>query len=302
MTPLQHLQLLLRYERTEALQRIIRQVIRPGMRVLDAGCGLGVLAQIAARCGAQVLAVDLDDVSLARSLAAENGLAGQIEFSQGDLHQLIHGRPELRSAFDVIVAMVYLNDPRRDEVQSSLAQFLKEQFLKPGGKAIPTHVKYLACLGQWPAQDHAARQRLIASQVGSIAQRYDLRFDNLQKQIEATAYKDFFPQRLANGRLAKDDFCELTNLQDAWTIDYRSNECRYPDSLSFQWSRAGVPHVVLWTQQIMFEDQTIFSNESISWIRNPHERDGGRQVTIALDQDWRAENCVTLRNGSPNLS
>ena len=64
--------------------------LRPGMRVLDAGCGLGGSAFYMARtCGVEVLGIDLlpQMIKEARRRAAEYGLAG-LEFLQGDLLQI----------------------------------------------------------------------------------------------------------------------------------------------------------------------------------------------------------------------
>src|SRR5688572_13903775 len=59
--------------------------IQPGQRVLDVGCGTGVVAITAARLGAQVTGVDLTPVLL--ETARENAtLAGvSIEFHEGDV-------------------------------------------------------------------------------------------------------------------------------------------------------------------------------------------------------------------------
>jgi len=72
-----------------------------GRRVLDAGCGTGVLAVELARRGAQVLAVDLSAtlIELARErLPADIG-EGHIDFEVGDMAALATGE------FDHVVAM-----------------------------------------------------------------------------------------------------------------------------------------------------------------------------------------------------
>lgn len=71
-----------------------------GKRLLDAGCGTGVLALAAAARGASVLAVDLAGtlLELARARADRPG-AGTVEFIVGDMCDPRHGE------FDYIVAM-----------------------------------------------------------------------------------------------------------------------------------------------------------------------------------------------------
>jgi len=71
-----------------------------GRRLLDAGCGTGLLAAEAARRGAEVVAVDLSPNLLA--LAAERlppELAGRVRFAAGDMRDAGFGR------FDHVVAM-----------------------------------------------------------------------------------------------------------------------------------------------------------------------------------------------------
>lgn len=68
-------------------------------RILDLGCGSGILALCAARCfeDAQVVAVDIDPESTATSAenAALNGLDGRVEIRTGDLDAVRGDRFEL---------------------------------------------------------------------------------------------------------------------------------------------------------------------------------------------------------------
>ncbi len=60
--------------------------LRPGMRVLDLGCGLGGASRyLTAECGCAVTGIDLtpEFIAAAKTLSARCGLGGRIEFHQG---------------------------------------------------------------------------------------------------------------------------------------------------------------------------------------------------------------------------
>jgi cyclopropane fatty-acyl-phospholipid synthase-like methyltransferase len=106
--------------------------IRPGMRVLDLGCGAGDVAFVAAGLvGAegQVVGVDRSPQALARARlrARQRGLA-QVLFVEGDVYDPAPGGP-----FDAIVGrlvLMYVPDP---------AAVLRRQatVLRPGGLVVP---------------------------------------------------------------------------------------------------------------------------------------------------------------------
>ena len=82
--------------------RTLEELVRPGMRVLDLGCGTGILAIAAAKLGAtSVVAIDIDPnaVRAARENAAANGV-GAIDVREGTLESVDGER------FDVIVANI----------------------------------------------------------------------------------------------------------------------------------------------------------------------------------------------------
>jgi len=72
-----------------------------GERILDAGCGTGMLAIEAARRGADVLAIDISPalVEEAKTRVPAKKIKGQVEFLAGDMLDPSHGD------FDYIVAM-----------------------------------------------------------------------------------------------------------------------------------------------------------------------------------------------------
>jgi SAM-dependent methyltransferase len=106
--------------------------IRPGMRVLDLGCGAGDVSFVAADLAGPegcVVGLDSSPQSLARArLRAEQRDLTQVQFVEGDIHDPAPGGP-----FDAIVTrlvLMYVPDP---------AAVLRQQatVLRPGGLVVP---------------------------------------------------------------------------------------------------------------------------------------------------------------------
>jgi magnesium-protoporphyrin O-methyltransferase len=89
-----------------------------GLRVLDAGCGTGMLAVEAAKRGAQVVAIDVAPtlIALARERAPRDLCEGSIDFRIGDMLA-----PSL-GAFDYIVAMDSLIHYRAEDMVRAVSQ------------------------------------------------------------------------------------------------------------------------------------------------------------------------------------
>ncbi|MFT4564937.1 MAG: SAM-dependent methyltransferase [Gammaproteobacteria bacterium] len=99
--------------------------LEKGQRVLDVGCGTGVVAVTAARAGAVVVGLDLTPALLAR--ANENAeLAGaSIEFLEGDVENL----PFDDASFDAVVSQFgHMFGPRHEITTSEMLRVLR-----PGG-------------------------------------------------------------------------------------------------------------------------------------------------------------------------
>ncbi len=90
------------------LELAARLDVRDGDRVLDLGCGAGLLAIAAARLGAgHVVATDIDPRALeaTRQNALANGIADKIEICAGAWYEALNGRSAGDAGlFDVIVA------------------------------------------------------------------------------------------------------------------------------------------------------------------------------------------------------
>lgn len=291
MNSYQHLQLLLRYDRTFALRSAIFENVPEGGEILDAGTGLGLLAQWAVMAGAsKVTSVDFAAVPLARKLAEENGVADRIEFIEADLNTpgLLDGR-----RFDMITAMIYLNDPRRDHQQIDLSYRLRDNYLRKGGVMCPDKVIYEVALADWPAEDYQSKIHVVEADIANLEGRYGMTFQALRDRIFSLPGKELFPNRGADGRLRNDGLTLLSKPVCALEIDYEGARPSYPECIEIQINAEGRANTLIWTQKLMFRDQLIFSNDSVSWLADPAIVRKGEKRIVGLGQNWMDKNVAT---------
>ena len=104
--------------------------IRPGMKVLDLGCGDGTTALPAAQLGADVLGVDIADnlVAAGNARASAEGL-GNLRFQQGDASNLAGLADD---SFDLVVSIFgAMFAPRPMDVASEMVRVTR-----PGGRIV----------------------------------------------------------------------------------------------------------------------------------------------------------------------
>ena len=123
--------------RTGAFERAIREVVRPGMQVLDFGCGTGILSFFAERAGAErVFAVDRTFmVHAAEAIARQNGFR-RITFLRTDGESF-----ELPEKVDLIVSEWMGSFILRERMLAPLLR-TRDAHLKPGGKMLPRSVRW----------------------------------------------------------------------------------------------------------------------------------------------------------------
>ncbi len=119
--------------RVRAYAAALERAVRPGSRVLDLGCGSGILSMLASRLGAaKVVAVEPNRViELARSLARANGFADRIHFVQGLTSDL-----DFDERFDVIVSDLRGTTPLHGLHIPAIID-ARTRLLAPGGMLIP---------------------------------------------------------------------------------------------------------------------------------------------------------------------
>jgi SAM-dependent methyltransferase len=122
--------------RVAAYARAISATVKPGMAVLDAGTGTGLLALLAARAGARVVyAVDNSDLlPLADEVARASGLDGVVKTLRGDFAQV-----RLPEPVDVIITETFGAFALAEGSVPDLAACVAHN-LKPGGKVVPNGV------------------------------------------------------------------------------------------------------------------------------------------------------------------
>ena len=132
--------------RTGALARAILAIVNKGDRVLDLGCGTGILACFACRAGARrVYAIESEPtIELARSLCRVNGFADRVVF----IHEL-STRVELPEQVDVIVTETIGNMALEEGILGS-ALDARRRFLRPGGILVPRSLTLFACPVELP--------------------------------------------------------------------------------------------------------------------------------------------------------
>ncbi len=118
--------------RVEAYARAIAAVVRPDDVVLDAGCGVGIFAVLAAKAGARrVYAVDEGDCALwARRLAEWNDVADRVEVFRGPLADVVLPEPATVVVGDVRGALPL-------DVGGAGAWEAARTHLAAGGRTIP---------------------------------------------------------------------------------------------------------------------------------------------------------------------
>lgn len=107
--------------------------IRPGMSILDAGCGEGVLSVLMAKKGARVTGCDISDPNIQRckEYANEEGVADNTNFLVADLE----GLPFSDNKFDLVVSSHVLEHlPDFDKGLSEVMRVTKKRSII----AIPT--------------------------------------------------------------------------------------------------------------------------------------------------------------------
>jgi SAM-dependent methyltransferase len=303
-----HCRLLLRVDRTLAIQQAIQRAVGPGMRVLDAGCGSGILSFLAERAGASdVVAVDRENVDLARALAAENGLDKKIRFIEADLGSL--QLPDGDNGFDVLIAFVYTNHLGVDEERTHLVHELRRRFGSESCRTIPNKIRYSAVACDWPQADARTELQDLRRSIDDLGHRHDLKFDALFEATSAEIQRgrarpplhadyEWAPGGGGSGgyRYARGLFRMLGRPTWFAEIAYDSGGPfePLPRGLSTDIDSPGVFSAVMWTQELWYDELLIWIAEHVSPLSRPVAVQPGDRLKFELDDAWRRSNVLSV--------
>ena len=302
---LAHMMLLARTpERLLALRVAMSSAIGPTSVVLDAGCGsLGVLAIMAARLGARrVVAADIGRLDTARALARENGVAGQIEFIEGNLANL----SVTNGSFDVILGMIYNNEPRRDLAQQQLMAGLATRFAHPGAAFIPGTVRYTVTGYDSAGPDPGER---------ALHDRWDTIIDGAEAlsgitmatirefpSADYSAARERLSQPLSDrpARAAdagRRDMTLLTSRELFAEISYSdpATAAAYPPALSLPVTAPGRLDTTVWRQELKFGDLLIRRTDTTYAVTPPCDVQPGDTAILSTDGGWGDAIPLTIR-------
>ncbi len=115
-------------------KQIVRESVKPGMNVLDIGCGTGLLMEAVAKAGAEVKGVDISEgmLGVAQKRIDKGGLQDKITIYNAGVVEIDTLFPE--GSFDLIVSTLVFSELYSEERAMALYQIKK--LLKPDGKLV----------------------------------------------------------------------------------------------------------------------------------------------------------------------
>ncbi|WP_329110388.1 class I SAM-dependent methyltransferase [Micromonospora sp. NBC_01699] len=308
-TPDLHLRLLLSLDRGQNVQRAVTEAVRPGMRVLDAGTGSGLLSFIALAAGAAtVVGVDRHHVDLARSIAEHNGLGDRLSFIEADLADLELSSFDPPKGFDLLLAFIHTNNPLIDEGRSRLVFELRDRLCADGATVVPGAVRYRATGCDRRDWDLHTELTDLDETTGVLRGAYGLDFQPVtdavrqglalrrMRPVDAVAHTWRSPTTMAAIRFPRTDVRLLTGAHDFATFDYGAPAFTgFPPQVRLRATVAGRLTGVIWTQELLHAGVPLWTTESYSPLAAPIAVTAGDELTLATGDEWRATNILRTR-------
>lgn len=311
-TPELHLRLLLSIDRGQRVRRAVREAVRPGDRVLDAGTGSGLLACLALAAGAgSAVGVDRQHVGLARAVAERNGLADRITFVESDLADLSVSGVDLSQPFDLLLGFIHTNNPLLDEERSRLVFELRDRYCVEDCLVVPAAVRYRAVACERYDWDLFTELGDLAEAERTIRGVYDL---DLRPVVEAVGARvasrrsrpadgvsqDWrSPTMMGAIRFPRTDVRMLGAPQPFATFDYVGGSWRgFPAEVELSVAAPGRLTGVVWIQELLWSGEAIWTAESYSPLAAPRSVAAGERLVIETGDRWRATNVLGCRSAT----
>ncbi len=115
-------------------KQIVREFVKPGMNVLDIGCGTGLLIEDAAKAGAEVKGIDISEgmLKVAQKRIEKSELQNKISIYNAGVVEIDSLFAE--NSFDLIVSTLVFSELYSEE--RAMALFQIKRLLKPDGKLV----------------------------------------------------------------------------------------------------------------------------------------------------------------------
>ena len=276
-------------ERTQSLRKILQEVIKPGMSVLDIGTGtLGNLTITAAQLGAtRVVGVDVGPLNIAAAIAKQNN--ANIEFVQSNILEL-----DLRGEkFDIILGSLYLHEPWGDN-KSNAFKRCAEKFGTDETILIPSQVTYEATGYGFDVN----KQSRLMNDIDLVEQDSGIDL-SLLRNVNHPHYRKFLYDNPAPRIIGDeyDTFAEYTSLSapsELASIDYRDLSYNpLPTEVLLEITNDGFLSFIKWGMitrynEHVVRDHYITKFGSPSRIKNPKKVKAGDFVKVLIpnQESW----------------